>query len=57
MKRFKSPRHLQRFVSIHYPIANLFHLPRHSLQAAEYRTPRAEAVAAWREIAGVRAAA
>jgi hypothetical protein len=27
MKQFKSPRHLQRFVSIHDPIANLFHNP------------------------------
>jgi putative transposase len=27
MKRFKSQRHLQRFVSIHDPIANLFHIP------------------------------
>ena len=37
MKRFKSTRHLQRFVSIHDPIANLFHLPRHRLSACEYR--------------------
>ncbi len=28
MRHFKSARHLQRFVSIHDPIANLFHLPR-----------------------------
>ena len=35
VKRFKSPRHLQRFVSIHDPIANLFHFPRHSLNAAD----------------------
>jgi len=27
MTRFKSLRHLQRFVSIHDPIANLFHFP------------------------------
>jgi putative transposase len=27
MKRMKSARHLQRFVSIHDPIANLFHIP------------------------------
>jgi putative transposase len=27
MKRFKSRRHLQRFASIHDPIANLFHIP------------------------------
>jgi len=29
MRRFKSARHVQRFTSIHDPIANLFHLPRH----------------------------
>jgi putative transposase len=27
MKRFKSARHVQRFVAIHDPIANLFHFP------------------------------
>jgi transposase-like protein len=34
MEPFKSPRHLQRFVSIHDPIANLFHIPppQHPLQ-------------------------
>ncbi len=57
MKRFKSPRHLQRFVSIHDPIANMFHFPRHSLPAAEYRTLRAEAMNTWQEIASVRVAA
>jgi putative transposase len=35
MKRFKSTRHLQRFVSIHDPIANLFHLPRHALSSSD----------------------
>ena len=47
MKRFKSPRHLQRFVSIHDPIANLFHFPRNSLPAAEYRALRCAAMSAW----------
>lgn len=28
LKRFKSRRHLQRFVSIHDPVANHFHIPR-----------------------------
>jgi len=28
-KRLESPGQVQRFVSIHDPIANLFHLPRH----------------------------
>ncbi|MET3758730.1 transposase-like protein [Rhizobium binae] len=31
MKRFKSARQLQRFVSIDDPIANLFHFPRNTL--------------------------
>lgn len=31
MKGFKSARHLQRFVSIHDPVANLFHIPRHEI--------------------------
>jgi putative transposase len=52
MKRFKSARHLQRFVSIHDPIANLFHFPRHSLSATQYRTLRTEAMIAWSELAG-----
>lgn len=29
MKRFKLAGQMQRFLSIHDPIANLFHLPRH----------------------------
>ena len=57
MKRFKSPRHLQRFVSIHDPIANLFHFPRHSISAQEYRTLRSDAMTAWQEIASARTAA
>jgi putative transposase len=57
MKRFKSPRHLQRFVSIHDPIANLFHFPRHSITAQEYRTLRSDAMTAWQEIAIARTAA
>src|SRR3982750_4631103 len=57
MKRFESPRQVQRFVSIHDQIANLFHFPRHSLTSAEYRTLRAEAMTAWQEVARVRTAA
>ena len=37
MKRFKSVRHLQRFVSIQDPIANVFHLPRHERTSASFR--------------------
>ena len=44
MKRFKSVRHLQRFVSIHDPIANLFHFPRDSMTATDDRALRTEAM-------------
>ncbi|HYD63939.1 IS6 family transposase [Azospirillum sp.] len=44
-KRFQSPRHVQRFLSIHDPIANLFH------------AARAQAFEAWADIAGARLAA
>lgn len=44
MKRFKSPRHLQRFVSIHDPIANLFHIPRHDIPSSHHREFRAAAM-------------
>lgn len=57
MKRFKSPRHVQRFLSIHDPINNLFHLRRNSRPATECRAARAQAFAAWAEIAGASLAA
>jgi len=57
MKRFKSARHVQRFVSIHDPIANLFHFPRQSLTSADYRTLRSEAMVVWSEVTGVRVVA
>jgi putative transposase len=57
MKRFKSAGQVQRFLSIHDPIANLFHFPRHRLSAAKYRAARAQAFATWAEIAGARLAA
>jgi putative transposase len=53
MKRFKSARHLQRFVSIHDPIANLFNLPRSCMTATEYRALRGEAMTVWAELAGI----
>lgn len=56
MKRFKSPRQLQRFVSIHDPIANLFHLPRHEMTSADFRELRATAMDAWRDITNLGAA-
>ena len=55
MKRFKSARHLQRFVSIHDPIANLFHFPRNSMNATGYRALRTEAMSVWADLAAVAA--
>ncbi len=52
MKRFKSSRQVQRFLSIHDPINNLFHLRRDSRPASDYHTARAQAFATWAEVAG-----
>lgn len=55
MKRFKSARHLQRFVSIHDPIANLVHIPRHDIPSAHHRELRATAIQLWSDIARLHA--
>lgn len=52
MKRFKSPRQVLRFLSIHDLIANLFHLRSDSRPASDYRAARAQAFTAWVEVAG-----
>jgi putative transposase len=51
MKRVKSQRHLQRLVSIHDPIANLFHIPRHDITSNHHRELRSEAMNLWARIA------
>ena len=56
MKRFKSARHLQRFVSIHDQIANLFPFSRDALSSADYRDLRSAAMETWREISRLAAA-
>lgn len=56
MKRFKSTRQLQRFVSIHDPIANLHHFPRNKFSSPDHRDRRNAAMDAWREIACLQAA-
>jgi len=43
VRRFKSMRHTQLFLSIHGTIQNLFVIPRHLLRARHYRTFRAGA--------------
>lgn len=56
MKRFKSAAQLQRFVSIHDPIANLYHLPRHEMPSSGFREMRSHANKLWRSITEVEAA-
>jgi putative transposase len=47
MKRFTSARHLKRFVSIHHPIASLFHVQRDGMTATDDRALRTEAISVW----------
>src|ERR671914_139769 len=44
MKRFKSPRQAQRFLSAHDQIGNLFHLRRDHVSASRYRAARTRAL-------------
>ena len=57
MKRFKSARHAQRFLSTHSRIHNHFQLRRHHLNANQYRTTRNAAFGTWHEVAEVAPAA
>ena len=51
MKRFKSARQAQRFLSVHDQVANLFHIPYpETATAACRRASRERAFAVWREI-------
>jgi putative transposase len=57
MKRFKSARQAQRFLSAHDQVANLFPLRRDHVTANEYRAARARAFEAWADISRIAAAA
>ena len=50
MRRFKSLRQVQRFLSVHGPINNLFRVGRHLMQAGHYRLFRDKAFATWRDV-------
>ena len=51
MKRFKSRRQAQRFLSVHDQVANLFHVPYpEKATAEERRTTRDRAFTVWRDI-------
>jgi putative transposase len=51
VRRFKSPRQAQRFLSIHAAVYNLFNLGRHLLSAIHYRLLRQGAISSWRQAA------
>jgi transposase-like protein len=55
LQGFKSPGSAQRFLSMHAATYNTFTVPRHLTTARTHRLLRSEAVAAWREAAGVTA--
>ena len=57
MKRFKSARHAQRFLSTHSRIHNHFQLRRHHLNANQHRAARDTAFRTWRDVAGTASAA
>ena len=57
MKRFKSGRQAQRFLSAHDAISNLFLLRRHQVPAVRYRAVRTRAFQIWAKVTGVTAAA
>ena len=57
MKRFKSARHAQRFLSTHSRIHNHFQLCRHHLTANQHRAARDTAFRTWRDVAGTAPAA
>ena len=50
MRRFKSLRQVQQFLSVHSPINNLFRVGRHLMKAAHYRLFRERAFTTWRDV-------
>jgi putative transposase len=50
MRRFKSARHAQRFLSLHAAVHNLFRLARHRLRASNYRFLRSRSFVLWRTV-------
>src|SRR5215203_5061378 len=57
MKRFKSARQAQRFLSAHDQINNLFQLRRDHIPADQHRAARTQAFQTWAEVTGVAALA
>jgi putative transposase len=57
MKHCKSPRQVQRFLSIHDQIANVFSRRPNQDTAAKFHSARSQAFTAWAEVTGVAMAA
>jgi putative transposase len=57
MRRFKSAKHAQRFLSAFGPIAGHFQPRRHRLAAGEYRTLLQDRFHTWNEVTGAKRAA
>ncbi len=53
MRRFKSIRQAQRFLTVHAAVYNLFNLGRHLISATHYRFFRLRALASWKYAAAV----
>ena len=49
MRRFKSAAHVQRFVSVHGLVRNLFRVGRHLLRAVHHRLVRTRAFLTWND--------
>jgi putative transposase len=50
MRRFKSPRQTQRFLSAHGVITNLFRVGRHHLSSSNHRLLRSRSFSIWRAV-------
>jgi transposase-like protein len=57
MKRFRSPRQVQRFLSTHDQIANVFSRRPSQDTAARFHSARSQAFTIWAEVTGVAMAA
>ena len=50
MRRFKSPGHAQRFLSVHRVVGNLFRVGRQKVGAENYRLLRDRSFEVWQEV-------
>jgi putative transposase len=50
MRRFKSLKQAQRFLSVHGVVNNLFRFGRHLIRACHYRMFRAKAISEWQQV-------